>query len=106
VAKLLLACGADVNAQESKYGQAPLHFAAEKGHTDVAELLRRQHEMLSRSPRAEQQEPIAQSSLPERSTNAKIARSDPKTVKLLIWTSVPILLAVLFALSWLISRLF
>jgi ankyrin repeat protein len=103
VAKVLLACGADVNAKESKFGQTPLHLAAERAHTDVAELLRRHHEMLSRSLRVENQEPIARSRLPGRPSNAEIARFDPKTAKLLIWISVPILLA---ALSWLISRLF
>jgi ankyrin repeat protein len=106
VAKLLLACGADVNAQESKFGQTPLHLAAEKGHTDVAELLRGHHEMLSRSLRVENQEPIARSGLPGSPSNAEFARFAPKTAKLLIWISVPILLAVLSVLSWLISRLF
>jgi ankyrin repeat protein len=105
VAKLLLVCGADVNAQESRCGQTPLHLAAEQGHTDVAELLRRHHEMLSRSLRVENQEPSAGSGVPGRPSSAEIARFDPTTTKLLIWTGVPILLAVLFALSWLVSRL-
>jgi len=62
MAKLLLACGADVNAKESKYGQTPLQLAASRGHKDAAELLRWHYEMLSRSLRVENQEPIAASS--------------------------------------------
>jgi ankyrin repeat protein len=106
VAKLLLACGADVNSQESKFGQTPLHFAAERGHTDVVEMLRRHHEMLSRSLRNENQEPIAQSRPSGSPPSAEIARFAPKPVKRLIWIGVPIVLAVLSALGWLISRLF
>jgi ankyrin repeat protein len=106
VAKLLLACGADVNVQESKYGRTPLQLAVESGYTDVAELLRGHHEMLSRSLRVEDQEPIAQSRLSGGPSNAEIPRFAPKTAELLIWISVPVLLAVLVALSWLISRLF
>ena len=36
---MLLACNADVNAKENKSDKTPLHFAAEEGHKDVAELL-------------------------------------------------------------------
>jgi ankyrin repeat protein len=99
---LLLACGANVNAQESKFGQTPFRLAVTRGQEDVAELLSRHHEMLSRALRVENQEPIARRRPLRRSTNAEIARFDPKTVKLLSWVGVPILVAVLFALSWLI----
>jgi ankyrin repeat protein len=37
--KLLIAKGADVNAHEQKYGNTPLHGAANKGHVDVANML-------------------------------------------------------------------
>ena len=59
---LLLACGADINAKESKYGQTPLQLAVAGSHTDVAELLRGRHAMLSAPPRVENQEAIAASS--------------------------------------------
>jgi ankyrin repeat protein len=38
VVKVLLACGAEVNAKDD-HGLSPLHWAAEGGHTEVAELL-------------------------------------------------------------------
>ena len=38
MAKLLLACGADINAKESKYGQTPLQLAVTEGHTAVADF--------------------------------------------------------------------
>jgi ankyrin repeat protein len=59
VAELLLASQADVGAKESKYGQTPADLAATGGHSDVAQLLRRHHAMLSASPRDGIQEPVA-----------------------------------------------
>jgi ankyrin repeat protein len=63
VAKLLLACGADVEAKESKYGQTPLQLAATRGHKDVEGLLRRHRAMLTASLHVENQMPISASSV-------------------------------------------
>jgi ankyrin repeat protein len=61
VVKLLLANQADVGVKDSKYGQTASDLAATGGHSDVAELLRRHHAMLSASLRGKNQEPIAPS---------------------------------------------
>jgi ankyrin repeat protein len=62
VTKLLLAWKADVNAEESKYGQTAMQLAATEGHRDVAELLRWHHAKLSASLPVENQKPLTASS--------------------------------------------
>lgn len=39
IAKFLLDKGADIDAQENKFGRAPLHLAAAKGHLDIVKYL-------------------------------------------------------------------
>src|SRR5260370_35611643 len=38
-ARLLVNCGANVNATEDDYGDTPLHAAAQSGYCDITELL-------------------------------------------------------------------